>query len=184
MQRRFVVMTGLPASGKSQLAQQLAPVLDLPVIDKDEWLERALDAQGIGDASWRRQLSRHADDAFQRVAQAATGAILVSFWHQPGMPFDSGTPTDWLRHLCDDIVTIHCECPPDVAVDRFIHRQRHVGHLDHDRSPTTLLEQFHILASLAPVDVGRSITVATTQTIDVEALCQRITDGWARPHER
>ncbi len=39
---RFVVVTGLPASGKSTIARQLCAALALPLLDKDELLE-ALD---------------------------------------------------------------------------------------------------------------------------------------------
>jgi predicted kinase len=34
--RRFVVVSGLPASGKTTIARALAPLLDLPIFDKDE----------------------------------------------------------------------------------------------------------------------------------------------------
>jgi shikimate kinase len=51
-----VVLSGLPCSGKSRLGRQLAVALNLPVIDKDDMLERLFEAQGIGDAVWRRRL--------------------------------------------------------------------------------------------------------------------------------
>ena len=172
-------MTGLPGSGKSQLAHYLAPMLGLPVLDKDEWLEQAFDAKGVGDAAWRRQLSREADDEFQRDALRSDGAILVSFWHQPGMAVDSGTPTAWLRRLAGPVVVLHCACPPDVAVHRFVERRRHVGHLDHLRSPAVLRAQFDKLASLTAVTVGPVIDVPTTEPVDLEAVCRAVTAAWA-----
>jgi len=36
MPKPFVVVSGLPCSGKSTLARRLALALDLPVIDKDD----------------------------------------------------------------------------------------------------------------------------------------------------
>ena len=72
MQRRFVVISGLPGSGKTTLAWQLASLLDLPVSDKDSILEDLFDSKGVGDAAWRRILSRESDRILQ--AQASTGA--------------------------------------------------------------------------------------------------------------
>jgi glucokinase len=76
----YVVISGLPGSGKSTLARRLAPLLNLPVIDKDDSLERLFEIKGTGDAAWRRALSRESDQLFQEEAFQARGAILVSFW--------------------------------------------------------------------------------------------------------
>lgn len=56
--RRFVLVSGLPASGKSTLARTVAPLLGLQMIDKDDILDRLFEAKGIGDSAWRQQLSR------------------------------------------------------------------------------------------------------------------------------
>src|SRR5262245_21187082 len=96
MDRRFVVISGLPGSGKSTLAHRLAPALGLPVIDKDDILERLFESKGTGDHVWRRALSRESDRILHSDAEASNGAVVVSFWHQPGMSADSGTPTRWL----------------------------------------------------------------------------------------
>lgn len=62
--KRFVVVSGLPGSGKSTVARLVSPALNLPVIDKDDILERLFDSKGVGDASWRRALSRQSDVIF------------------------------------------------------------------------------------------------------------------------
>ena len=41
-QRPFVVISGLPGSGKTTLARRLAQALNLPLIDKDDILELCL----------------------------------------------------------------------------------------------------------------------------------------------
>ena len=87
-------------------------------------------AKGVGDAAWRRALSRESDVLFRDEAQRSNGAFLVSFWHLPGMPMDSGTPTDWLPALSSRIVNLHCQCPTTIAAARYWHRRRHPGHLD------------------------------------------------------
>jgi hypothetical protein len=96
MRNAFVVVSGLPGSGKTTLARRLSLPLGLPVVDKDDVLERLFMERGIGDASWRRSLSRESDGILERDVTQSSGAIVVSFWHLPGMPAGSGTPTDWL----------------------------------------------------------------------------------------
>src|SRR6185503_9635379 len=64
----YVIVSGLPASGKSTLARRLAPLLSLPVLDKDDILEALFSSLGVGDAAWRAKLSRSADDTFARIA--------------------------------------------------------------------------------------------------------------------
>jgi len=43
------------------LARRLAPALNLGLIDKDDILDRLFEAKGIGDAAWRRAVSRESD---------------------------------------------------------------------------------------------------------------------------
>ena len=81
-------MSGLPASGKSRLGAAIAPLLGLPLLDKDDFLEALYERDGIGDAAWRERLSRRSDDLFRAEAMAVTlatgGAVLTSFWRHPG----------------------------------------------------------------------------------------------------
>ena len=117
--RRFVVVSGLPGSGKSTIGHYVARRLDLPLLDKDAILDDLFRLRRTGDAAWRRSLSRESDRLFQSQAAAAEGAVLVSFWHAPGMPPDSGTPASWLRALPAPVVHLRCVCPPRVAAERF-----------------------------------------------------------------
>src|SRR5690349_22393578 len=107
---RYLILTGLPASGKSTLGRAVAAALGLPMLDKDDILEALFDSLGVGDAEWRRRLSRAADEVLRRQALASHGAVLASWWRHPASGEESGTPCEWLRSLPGALVELHCVC--------------------------------------------------------------------------
>jgi predicted kinase len=162
MRKPFVVISGLPGSGKTTLGRRLAPALNLPLIDKDEILDRLFESKGVGNAAWRRTLSRESDVILQHDATSSDGAILVSFWRLPGMSPDSGTPTDWLDTPSHHVVNVHCACELEVAANRFLQRRRHPGHLDGAPSPAEVIASLRQLTQLPPLDIGQRIDVDTS----------------------
>lgn len=178
--RRFVVVSGLPGSGKTTVARALAPLMNLPLIDKDEILERLFESRGTGDHAWRRRLSRESDDILQSTVSASDGAIVSSFWHVAGMPSDSGTPTDWLAGLSRTIVNVHCECPVETAADRFSRRARHAGHLDEVRTVAAVLDSLGALARLDLLAIGERVVVDTTKPLRFAQILQHVEAGFAR----
>jgi hypothetical protein len=178
MIRLFVVISGLPASGKSRLARRLGPALNLPIIDKDDILESLFESKGIGDAAWRRTLSRESDEIFQRQAMAAAyGAVLASFWRVPGMPSDSGTPTEWLLTLSTHLINVHCDCDAETAADRFFSRRRHPGHLDDGASRDEVLTSFRNLSTLPCLDIAKRIDVDTSDEPNLEDVVRKVRGG-------
>ena len=170
----FIVFSGLPASGKSTLARQIAPRLRLPLLDKDDFLDRLFAERGVGDAAWRAALSREADAQFTSAAQQLPGACLVSWWRHPHSPHNSGTVVDWLTTLRGPLIEIRCECRVETAVERFVGRRRHAGHLDETRSRDELLGELTPLASFASLDCDMTISVDTGGAVDIGAIVEQI----------
>ncbi|HSS79013.1 MAG TPA: AAA family ATPase [Thermoanaerobaculia bacterium] len=173
---RFVVVSGLPASGKTTLGKQLAHALDLPLLDKDDILEALYDGLGVGDAQWRNRLSRSADVAFQRLAGQTAGAVLASFWRHPKVTGESGTPTGWILALPGKVVEVHCVCPPAVAAKRFSARKRHDGHLDQDKRRNELIADFERLAVLGPLGLGPLVSVDTEDAVDIDDILRQVNE--------
>jgi predicted kinase len=72
---RWIIVTGLPATGKTTLARQLAARYALPMLAKDAFKERLLDESGPVDARRSRELSNLAFTAlFTRLGELASGA--------------------------------------------------------------------------------------------------------------
>ena len=67
-EQALVLVSGLPGSGKTTLARRISPQLGLPVVDKDDILERLLESRGTGDADVRQALSRESDVILRREA--------------------------------------------------------------------------------------------------------------------
>jgi predicted kinase len=178
--RRFVVVSGLPGSGKTTVAQALAPLLQLPLFDKDAILERLFDTKGAGDALWRRQLSRESDVLLQSAVSSSSGAVVTSFWHVAGMPADSGTSTEWLTTLSSTLVNVHCECPLELAATRFAQRSRHPGHLDNTRSVAEVFASIQALPVPGYLGVGERVVIDTTTTVERTLLLQTVEAAFAR----
>jgi hypothetical protein len=174
--RRFIVVSGLPGSGKTTVGRRLAQALGLPLLDKDDILEALFDSLGVGDDQWRNRLSRAADEVLRRLAEQTAGAVLTSFWRHPQVTGDSGTPTGWLSSLSGKIVEVYCVCSPEIAAERFSARKRHEGHLDRNKRSDDLLTDFVELAARGPLGLGPLVSVDTSHAIDFDDLLHQLKD--------
>ena len=115
----FVIISGLPGSGKTTLARPLSKALHLTLLDKDDILVSLFDTVGVANPDDRATLSRASDAILETIAGSSGGAVLSSFWRREALSTTSGTPTEWIKHLPDArVVEVACECPPEIAADR------------------------------------------------------------------
>jgi adenylylsulfate kinase-like enzyme len=170
----FVVVSGLPGSGKTTLARKLAPALALPLLDKDDILEGLFEALGIGDTDWRQRLSRASDEIFERLAKTSQGAVLTSFWRNSETSAQSGTPTDWITSVSQRIVEVHCVCDPEIAATRYLNRARHPGHLDSVKRREDVLSSFRRLAAVGALGLGKLLQVDTANEIDLDSVVREV----------
>jgi shikimate kinase len=176
----FVVVTGLPASGKSTLAKALSANLSIPLIDKDAFLEALFENQQAQNLKTRGTLSRLADDGFRTNACSVKSAILVSWWKHPHSHGGSGTPTEWLAGLPGSHTEVHCKCSPTLAAQRFLARKRHPGHFDQRWTYPELLDSFEQQALLGPLGLGHLIEVDTSGQAETANQIGRVVQAITR----
>ncbi|MGW1022208.1 AAA family ATPase [Streptomyces sp. NPDC002577] len=168
--KAFVIVSGLPASGKTTLALGISTRLGLPVIDKDTILEALYDSLGVGDSAWRQRLSRAADEVLFALAAEAGRAVLVNWWHHDTAPAR-------LRSLGAPLVEVHCDCDPELAAQRFRARRRHPGHLDPELNEEQVAAQVADLRESYPGPLrlgGPLATVDTSGPVDTVAVAARV----------
>jgi glucokinase len=120
-----ILVNGLPASGKSTLATQLALLLGCPVLSKDVVKESF--AELTGETVSGSTLGGIAMDSIWSLAAAITdGVVIDSFWF-------AGRDDDFIRagiarSGAKRVVEVWCQVPRELAEVRFAQRQRHRIH--------------------------------------------------------
>lgn len=169
MSRVFVVVSGIPGSGKTTLARPLAAALGLPLIAKDAIKEALFEDLGIGDVEWSKRLGRASIRTVYALAADAGRAVLESSWNPEWSPPE-------LRALGAPLIEVRCECPPEVAVARRRARLglRHPGHHDHGRDLGASKRE------LPPLGIGPVVAVDTAAAVDVAAVAAQVRaqPGW------
>lgn len=171
---RYIVVSGLPAAGKSTVAAGLAAESALPLFDKDEFLERLFGDGRPKDLAERRSLSGQADREIESAVRGSAGAVVVSWWRHPKSVVDSGTATWWIGELPGSVVEVYCESTPEAAAKRFFDRKRHPGHFDQRWSYDELLAQLTEAAQFGPLNVGPVVKVSAYEPVDFSGLWERV----------
>ena len=140
---QLIVVTGLPATGKSTLARELARMLRAPLVGKDMIKEPLLDVLGAGDDAHSRLLSTASFAILFAVARdllACGPRVIVEGNFRPGeheRPLLQALPPG--PEAAAAIVQVLCRVEESERIARLQLRARdpgrHAGHRDAARMP-------------------------------------------------
>jgi len=135
---KLILIMGLPCTGKSTMARQLAQELQLPLIAKDEIKEMLFDGMGFQDRDWSKKLGGMSYDllywSIDKVLRSGSSVLVdVDF-------SDPSHASERLRTLKETVpfqfLRINLISDGKVLYQRFQQRslsgERHPGHVDHD----------------------------------------------------
>lgn len=166
----LVVVTGMPSSGKTTVAEGLARRLRLPLVAKDEIKESLYDSLGAADIDASGRLGTAAYALIFALARTMLGSgvsLLVEANFFRGQEAEFTSLPDHRR------VQLHCEAPLAMLVERYASRSRHAGHHDAEKIkklPARLESGAHNSLSLS----GDLIELDTTQPVNLDVLAERI----------
>jgi predicted kinase len=166
----LVVVTGMPSSGKTTVAEGLAARLALPLIAKDEIKESLYESLGADDLAASARIGAAAYALIFGMARTmlASGVSLIAeanFFRDQEHEFAS-LPEHRLAQL-------HCHAPLAVLLDRYAKRSRHAGHQDAEKIKE--LPARYESGAHSPMQLqGELIQLDTMERVDLDALAARL----------
>ena len=136
---KLIIISGMPAAGKSTVARRISAALGFPVLEKDEIKEALFDTIGYRDLTEKRRLDVAATDVLLRCAQSVLTSgsplIMVNNFRSDMRQ----TVQDLVDRCGCSCVTVFLNGDPEVLYARYVERDRkrsrHLGHTFIDRYP-------------------------------------------------
>ena len=169
-----VVVTGLPASGKSTLARALADGLRLPCFSLDSVKEAMVDALPASVTRDRFAVRSAARNVLVRLVAEHPRGSVVDVWVNPTR--DETELTAALAALPGaEFVELVCRVPVATSLERYAARTRHPAHLPLDADTERRIRE--AAPALRPLGLGPHLDVDTTTSVDLARV-----EGWPREH--
>ena len=155
-----IFVNGPPASGKSSIAENLAAMLNAPLLSLDTVKEALFNTLGIGDREYNRKLGRASMAVIWSVVGSlpVKSTVIIDAWLKY-------PPYDDLIHSLENaqvkrIVEIWCWASGDVLAQRYRERVnlRHSGHLGEEYAD----ELKTVAEKVAPTRLGPFLEINTT----------------------
>ena len=129
---KIIILTGMPASGKSTIAARLSKEFQLPILEKDYFKESLFDTLGFENYAQKRKL----DHAANGVLLCAVESLMKQ---KVPMIIDNNFDTASGEKLNQLVNDYHCDCITiflggnmDAFYQRYVKRdQLHLRHLGH-----------------------------------------------------
>lgn len=157
----IVLVTGVPAAGKSTVAAALADRLHGVLLSLDVIKERRYaEDPRIGNSVELRFAAEA--ELWQRIA-TARGPVVVDLWVAPGR--DEARIVAALRPYRPRVVEVLCRVSAEVAVARYVDRVRPGPHQPADEPTRQRIRD--AVAAIGPLGVGPCLEVGTERPVDV-----------------
>lgn len=131
-----VIVTGLPATGKTAIARAIGREAGFPVFGKDDFKELLFDVLGHSDREWSMKLGHAAYEVLFQICaehvEAGASVVLESNFGPDSVPrFASIADKFPVR-----FIQVLCYADGEVVISRFKSRVRHPGHVDEEVAET------------------------------------------------
>ena len=168
--RKAIIVNGLPASGKSTVAREMARSFNLPILARDTIQEALYDVIGTGDREYNRMLGR--------AGMAVIWAVINNFPLDASVIIDTWCrypPYDWVAQGratagIDRFVKIWCHASGEILSSRYLSRVgvRHPGYPGKDFA----VELIEIAKKTGPMGIGDLFLVDTSspQSVDIQKM--------------
>lgn len=171
----LLLVHGLPATGKTTLAQWLARELCWPVVHKDDVKEILFDTLGWKDRAWSRNLGVATIEILYHIIDMQLAAGVSCIVENNFKPeFASPRVQATLARTKAGCIQVYCHCDGLLRLQRFTSRTRHPGHADIEVTAEMAAEWQ--VEQLGPLRVdGPIIDVDTTDMSQVDyaaILCE------------